>query len=70
MIDLYQWRATIGLWSCCLVSSSGTLKRECKTRKNSCLMTLSLINFFLFLIILSGNVELNPGPDPPTGTCM
>ena len=118
MVDVYQWRAAIGLWNCCRLritspnssglspncsssganSNDGTVEdNHLTTRKNGgsyfcvrfCLdfcalrfapealckcLWRSLVSretlscmiyyllFFLFLLLLSGDVELNPGP--------
>jgi hypothetical protein len=62
MIDIGQWRASIGLWQCscqpyhCLRSfkSSTVLGQSEKEHQLSSIIDI--------LLILSGNVELNPGP--------
>ena len=69
MIDLCQWRASIGLWNCCkwpcCTGNSSTLKggwvlgRSKEKKKKP---TFSLILFLSVLLILAGDVELNPGP--------
>ena len=63
MIDISQWRVAIGLWNCCRlqICCSSTLKGEC-TLTNCFTLSISLIVLITFLIILSGDVELNPGP--------
>ena len=75
MIDVSQWRATIGLWACHQISySSGPNKDISSTDSSGSSingftvvrrirdLTFSLALFFLLLIIISGDVELNPGP--------
>ena len=63
MIDISQWRVAIGLWNCCrvLICCSSTLKGGC-TLSNCLILSISLVVLITFLIILSGDVELNPGP--------
>ena len=63
MIDISQWRVAIGLWNCCqvLICCSSTLKGGC-TLSNCFILSISLIILITFLIVLSGDVELNPGP--------
>ena len=76
MIDICQWRITIGLWCSCQVritkgtaSSAGWTEspwsnlEDCEVGGN---LTFSLV-VFLFLLIMSGDIELNPGPK--TGIC-
>ena len=71
MIDICQWRFTIGLWCSCQVqitkgtaSSTGWTEslwsdlEDCKVGGN---LAFSLV-VFLFLLIMSGDIELNPGP--------
>lgn len=73
MLDICQWRASIGLW--CFRQMSYNKETDCsKGRKESlhlrssggCYhgrnMVLSIVVFLSFLLILSGDVELNPGP--------
>ena len=69
MIDLCQWRASIGLWNCCKwpcnVGKSSTLKGGWvlgRLREKNKRTTIYLILFLSVLLILSGDVELNPGP--------
>ena len=69
MIDLCQWRASIGLWNCCkwpcCVGKSSTLKGGWvvgRSKEKNKKPTISLILFLSVLLILAGDVELNPGP--------
>ena len=75
MIDVSQWRASIGLWVCHQISYSSPHTKDAPTTNNSGSkidgITVSrrirdLISFFLvlflLLLILSGDIELNPGP--------
>ena len=74
MIDNSQWRVSIGLWACHQISySSADTKDSPPTDNNSEIdgnimirkirdVTFRLGLFFLLLLILSGDVELNPGP--------
>ena len=63
MIDLLQWRVSIGVWNCHNCSSlcnlGISLTRKWMLEK---LTTLISTVLFLILLILSGDVELNPGP--------
>ena len=66
MIDICQWRVSIGLWYPHQVSYTanttsvpvGWTLSNCSTVH----LTISLVVFLLLLLILSGDVELNPGP--------
>ena len=73
MIDVTQWRVRIGLWGCHQISynthSKETLNTESSNRIDGMTitrkikdLTFSLGVFLLLLLILSGDVELNPGP--------
>ena len=74
MIDINQWRVGIGLWYCHQIPY--TTKRGTTTNISGCVeslwfggsrnegsgnLTFSLV-LFLLLLILSGDIELNPGP--------
>ena len=74
MINICQWRATIGLW--CYHQMPYTTKKGITTDisewmeslwsggpvdEGSGNLTFSLV-LFLLLLILSGDIELNPGP--------
>ena len=74
MIDIGQWRARIGLWACHQISHC-TYSKETSPIDNSGSiidgvtvvrrirdLTFSLGLFLLLLLIISGDVELNPGP--------
>ena len=73
MITLLQWRVTIGCWIRCKVGGSNL----CDTKSNGLIhtlkcgglllvVTLGLVNclshVLALLLILSGDIELNPGP--------
>ena len=73
MIDISQWRACIGLWYCHQIPY--TTKKTPSTDTTGWIKSLlmsgddgggtlifSLVLFLLLLLILSGDVELNPGP--------
>ena len=72
MIDITQWRVGIGLWYCHQIPS--TIKKGTNTDISGWVeslwsgdeggnnLTFSLVLFFLLLLILSGDIELNPGP--------
>ena len=75
MIDVSQWRASIGLWVCHQISYSSPHTKDTPSTDNSGSridgitvsrrikdLTFSLSLFLLLLIIISGDVELNPGP--------
>ena len=73
MIDISQWRASIGLWACHHISYSTHSKETPHTASSSRIdgatiirkikdLTFSLGVFLSLLLILSGDVELNPGP--------
>ena len=63
MIDLLQWRVSIGVWNCrnCLLLCNLRINPIRKWMLEK-LTTLILTVLFLILLILSGDVELNPGP--------
>ena len=75
MIDTGQWRVSIGLWYCHQITY--TTKKGTTTNisgwvesirsggskdKSGGNLTFSLVLFLLLLLILSGDIELNPGP--------
>ena len=73
MIDVTQWRVCIGLWACHQISCSTHSKETPNTESSSRIdeatiirnikdLTSSLGVFLTLLLILSGDVELNPGP--------
>ena len=76
MIDTSQWRVNIGLWYCHQIPYT-TKKGTTATNISGCVeslwsgglgdeggsnLTFSLVLFLLLLLILSGDIELNPGP--------
>ena len=73
MIDVTQWRVSIGYWACHQISCSTRSKETPNTDSSSTIdgvkiirkikdLTFSLGVFLSLLLILSGDVELNPGP--------
>ena len=74
MIDISQWRVSIGLWACHQTSYCTHCKETPNTKSSSNMingvniirkikdLTFSLGIFLSLLLILSGDVELNPGP--------
>ena len=73
MIDISQWRACIGLWYCHQIpyTTKKTPTTDIPGWIKSLLMSgdegggtliYSLVLFLLLLLILSGDIELNPGP--------
>ena len=70
MIDIIQWRVSIGLWNCCQ-SAAGPTRRGCRSIKmdssNAKIKTrslvLSLITVLLFVLtLISGYLELKYNP--------
>ena len=60
MIDVCQWRASIGIWFCHqIICARGSVKT--KTRSTTSTTIAVAISLFL-LLALSGDVESNPGP--------
>ena len=76
MIDVIQWRMSIGVW--CHVSQTvltgaknvNTCLNELTTLGSIWNLTHSLVLSFFLLLILSGDVELNPGPKTGTYLCL
>ena len=79
MIDVTQWRVCIGLWACHQISCSTHSKETPNTESSSRIdeatiirnikdLTSSLGVFLTLLLILSGDVELNPGPKTGNST--
>ena len=72
MIDISQWTINIRLWHCCHVLRSATKGAVnvtglvesllCSENGDVTNLVFSLVMFLLLLFILSGDVELNPGP--------
>ena len=73
MIDISQWRVSIGLWACHPISYCSHSKKTPNTETNIRIdgmttfrkiedLTFFLGVFFSLLLILSGDIELNPGP--------
>ena len=74
MIDISQWRASIGLWYCHQIpyttkttpsttDTTGWVKSLLMSGdEGGGTLIFSLVLFLLLLLILSGDVELNPGP--------
>ena len=74
MIEICQWRANIGLWNCHQIpytTKTTTSTTDIPGWIKSLLMSgdegggilvFSLVLFLLLLLILSGDIELNPGP--------
>ena len=80
MIDIVQWRASIGSWNGCSLSSKLKYSHSAKYVSNSTMLFVVLLNchFLLYflaevtmiLLILAGDVETNPGPLTGTHTCI
>ena len=79
MIDITQWRVSVGLWACHQISSSTHSKEIPDTESSSRINGVTIIRkikdlsfslgiFLLILLILSGDVELNPGPKSGNST--
>ena len=73
MIDISQWRVSIGLWACHQISCSSHTEENPNTESSNRIdgvpiirktkdLTFSLGVSPSLLLILSGDVELNPGP--------
>ena len=77
MIDLSQWRLNIGIWYCYQIPAATKKSLPHGSAVDTWVeslwlrelgndggdnLTFSLVLFFLLLLILSGDVELNPGP--------
>ena len=83
MIDLIQWRATIGTWYCSSVMGSHKRKRSKRRldhgevshlvdevwigslRLLQAILTVAVIlsySLVMILLLLCGDVEINPGP--------
>ena len=74
MIDVHQWRVTVGLWSCRFLPHLTKRSPHGVTTNTNCVNSLclkliiiggnliSLIMFLFLVLILSGDVEVNPGP--------
>ena len=74
MIDVSQWRVTIGLWCSCVKilainkgnatsTSSGWVKSLLSGHSDrGVYLIFFIIVFVVLLLIISGDVELNPGP--------
>ena len=72
MIDTTQWRVSIGLWYChqipCTTKNgtttdiSGWMESLWSGDEGGGNLTFSLVLVLLLLLILSGDIELNPGP--------
>ena len=74
MIDIRQWRMSIGSWACHQISFRTRIQNTQTTDNRSKIdgaslirkirdLTFSLGLFLLLLLFLSGDVELNPGPE-------
>ena len=72
MIDIIQWRVSIGLWNCCQ-SAAGPIRRGCRSIKTESRspnaknktrsLLLSLITVLLFVLtLISGYLELEYNP--------
>ena len=80
MIDIVQWRASIGSWNGCSLSSKLIYSHSGKYVSNSTMLFVVLVNchFLLYflaeivmiLLILAGDVETNPGPLTGIHACI
>lgn len=75
MIDTSQWRFSVGNWYCCQIPYTakkgmiaefpglvGTLRSGGSKYESSDGLTFFLFLSLLLILILSGDIELNPGP--------
>ena len=72
MDSLEQWRASIGFFACHIAFKNCKIKCEDGIVSHECMKSLSLIvyaNIIAMLLIVSGNVELNPGPTKKYPKC-
>ena len=74
MIDIHQWRMSIGSWACHQISIRTRIQKTQTTDNRNKIDGVSLIRkirdltfslglFLSLLLFLSGDVELNPGPE-------
>ena len=80
MIDIVQWRASIGSWNGCSLSSKLVYSHSAKYVSNSTMVFVVLVNCYfllyflaeivMILLILAGDVETNPGPLTGTHVCI
>ena len=70
MIDIIQWRVSIGLWNC-YQSAAGPIRRGCRSiktnspngKKKTRSLVLSLITVLLFVLtLISGYLEIKYNP--------
>ncbi len=67
MIDVAQWRASVGSWQSHRVSVKASTEKTSSVRDTSisvrCVGGLtSVIALFFILLLVSGDIEVNPGP--------
>ena len=65
MIDVCQWRASIGVWFCHqIICARGSVKAKKRSTTSSVQnhKTIAVAISLFLLLALSGDVEPNPGP--------
>ena len=67
MIDIVQWRATIGRYHCRGHSGNG---REMVLSKRRCLGPRLALSLCVALLMCCGDIESNPGPLGMTNTAL
>ena len=73
MIDITQWRVSIGLWHSCRIptkhAASSKLMESLGEGENGG-NNIVLFVFRVLCLILSGDIELNPGPKTGKHYCV
>ena len=71
MISLDQWRATIGCFASCRMPKSCMFIKCRSCVSHECVMCVIIVyaSIIGMLLIVSGNVELNPGPNKKCPKC-
>ena len=62
MIDICQWRVSIGLWYQVSCDTKSYYSTNGQVQSGESTLTFCFVMFVLLLLILSGDIELNPGP--------
>ena len=62
MVDINQWRASIGCWCFRGINHHSHTRHGSTDSGKSWCPDLTIVIVAIFLILLSGDIELNPGP--------
>ncbi len=64
MIDVAHWRASVGSWQSHRVSVKASTEKTSSVRDTSISVRCvgGLTSLFFILLVVSGDVEVNPGP--------